>query len=105
GLLRHAPGVRVVRHGLHGFALDTRGLEGGTERRLLVLVDGRDVSVPLAGTPPWSALAFVGEEAARVTLERGPVSARYGGGGYGGVLELVTRSPGEERSELRLAAG
>ena len=104
-LLRYAPGVRVLRLSLYGFGLDTRGLEGGTERRLLVLVDGRDVSVPLVGTPPWAALAFVGEEAERVTLERGPISARYGGGAYGGVLELVTRLPREERAEVRLAAG
>jgi outer membrane receptor protein involved in Fe transport len=104
-LLRHAPGVRVVRHGLHAFALDVRGLEGVTERRLLVLVDGRDASVPLAGTPPWAAVAFAGEELERLELARGPGSARYGGGAYGGVLALVTRSPRAPRSDVRLAAG
>ena len=104
-LLRDAPGVRVVRHSLHDFALDTRGLEGVTERRLLVLVDGRDASVPLFGTPPWAALAFAGEEMARLALARGPGSARFGGGAYGGVLQLVTRSPRVARSEIRLAAG
>ncbi len=104
-LLRHAPGVRVVRHGLHEVALDTRGLEGATERRLLLRVDGRDASVPLAGTLPWLALTFVDEEVERVTLERGPDAARYGGGAYSGVLDLVTRSPRDGRSEVRLGVG
>src|SRR5688572_22964419 len=104
-LLRHAPGVRVVRHRLHEAALDTRGLEGATERRLLVRIDGRDASVPLVGTLPWPALAFVGEEVERLALERGPASARYGGGAYAGVLDLVTRSPREGRSEVRLGVG
>lgn len=104
-LLRHAPGVRVVRHGLHEVALDTRGLEGATERRVLVRVDGRDVSVPLAGALPWLALAFACEDVEVVTLERGPAAARYGGGAYAGVLDLVTRSPRDGRIEVRLGAG
>lgn len=104
-LLRYANGVRVVRHSLHDFGLDTRGLEGATERRLLVLVDRRDASVPLLGTPPWAALAFAGEEAERMTLERGPASALYGGAAYSGVLKLVTRSPRKARAEARWAAG
>lgn len=104
-LLRHAPGVRVVRQSLHELDLDTRGLAGAAERRLLLRIDGRDPSVPLAGTPPWAALAFVTGELERVTLERGPASARYGGGAYAGVLELTTRSAREARSEISLAAG
>ncbi|HET9769094.1 MAG TPA: TonB-dependent receptor plug domain-containing protein, partial [Thermoanaerobaculia bacterium] len=104
-LLRFAPGVRVVQRSLHDFYLDTRGLEGTTERRVLVRIDGRDATVPLVGTPPWAALTFAGEDVERLALERGPASARYGGGAYSGVLDLVTRSPRQARSEVRLAAG
>jgi outer membrane receptor protein involved in Fe transport len=104
-LLLHSPGVRVVRHSLHELALDTRGLGGSAERRLLLRIDGRDPSVPLAGTPPWAALAFVTEDLERLALERGPASARYGGGAYSGVLELTTRTARQARSEIQLAAG
>jgi outer membrane receptor protein involved in Fe transport len=104
-LLRFSPGVRVVQRSLHDFALDTRGLSGATERRVLVRVDGRDATVPLVGTPPWAALTFDGEALERLALERGPDSARYGGGAYSGVLDLVTRSARQARNEVRLAAG
>lgn len=104
-LLRHAHGVRVVQQSLHEVGLDTRGLGGTAERRVLLLIDGRDASVPLAGTQPSAALTFATGELERFALERGPVSARYGGGAYSGVLELTTRSARQARSDFRLSAG
>jgi outer membrane receptor protein involved in Fe transport len=103
--LRLATGVRIVRLGLHQAVVDTRGLESSTPRRLTVRIDGRDATEPLGGAAAWAALTFAGEDLERVVLERGPAAARHGGGAYGGMLELVTRSPRNGRKEIRLAAG
>ncbi len=96
-LLESAPGSQVTQNGLYDFNFTSRGFNSSLSRRVLTLVDGRDVSVILAGAQEWATLLGSSGLLARVELVRGPGSALYGANAYNGVLSLITRAPRESR--------
>lgn len=90
-LVADQPGVRAAQAGLFDFNLNTRGFNTPLNRRTLVLVDGRDVSIPLLGNQEWAdLLAF--EDATQVEMVRGPGAALYGANAFSGVLAITTPS-------------
>jgi len=88
-LVADLPGVHVRQSGAFDFNLNTRGFNFTNNRRVLVLVDGRDTSVPLLGNQEWADLAVL-EDATRVEMLKGPGSALYGANAFGGVLSIST---------------
>ena len=90
----------VVAPGLGGAGLQLRGFDSAYT---LVLIDGEPVVGRTAGTLDLDRLAVTGVE--RVEVVRGPLSARYGADALAGVVNLITRRPGERtraRGEVRL---
>lgn len=88
-LVADLPGVQVMQSGVNSFNVNARAFNSLAGRRLLVLVDGRDVSVPIVGSQEWPALT-VDDPRTRVELVRGPGSALYGANAYSGVLNVLT---------------
>jgi outer membrane receptor for ferrienterochelin and colicins len=103
-LFADLPGVHVRQSGAFEFNLNTRGFNSTTARRMLVLVDGRDISVPLLGNQEWSDFSQL-DDAARVELVRGPGSALYGANAFGGVLSITTPSVREAQGLRVSVAG
>jgi outer membrane receptor protein involved in Fe transport len=87
--IENLPGVDLVQSGMSDFNLNTRGFNSSLNRRVLVLQDGRDLSVAFLGAQEWSANAPL-EDGARVELVRGPGSALYGANAFSGVLSITT---------------
>lgn len=104
-LVADLPGIQVMQSGVNSFNVNARAFNSLVSRRLLVLVDGRDVSVPIVGSQEWPALS-VDDPRTRVELVRGPGSALYGANAYSGVLNILTpsvrQSPG---SRVTLVGG
>ncbi len=74
------------------------GLRGGTSEAsdsLLLLVDGRDVTWEFLGAPIWTVQHFSMDEIERIEVIRGPGSSLYGANAYVGVVNVITRAPGE----------
>jgi iron complex outermembrane receptor protein len=96
-LLNELPGVRVqsTAAGLGGAGLQLRGMP---TRHTLVLVDG----LPLLGAEPdgFGLLQTPPVGLARVEVIKGAASALYGGAALGGVLNLVSQTPGADSSIL-----
>ena len=84
-------GVRMSQGGLFDFDLNTRGFNSPLNRSTLVLIDGRDVSVPLLGNQDWADLSVL-EDRTAVEMVRGPGSALYGANAFTGVLAVTTPS-------------
>jgi outer membrane receptor for ferrienterochelin and colicins len=104
-LVADLPGVHAPQSGVNDFSVNARGFNTTTNRRLLVLVDGRDVSVPLLGNQDWAGVAAI-EDGTRVELLRGPGSALYGANAFTGVLAITTPAVREALgSRLSLTAG
>jgi iron complex outermembrane receptor protein len=104
--LETAPGVDVIQSGVQDFNVAARGFNGYLSSRVLVLQDGRDLSLSLLGTQEWNTSSFAMEDLARVELLRGPSSALYGANAAGGVLDITTATPRESPgTKLTLAGG
>ena len=95
-LLRHVPGVSVVRSGGYGGLTQVR-LRGAEANHVVVLIDGIDVSTSSSGEVDFSGILSTDIE--RIEVVRGPKSGLYGSNAVGGVVHLFTR---QERRDLRL---
>ncbi len=95
-VLAAVPGVELAQGGLYDYNLNLRGFGGSTNRRVLVLIDGRDPSQPVfPGAQEWGAFPVALEELTSAELVYGPGAALYGAGAYNGVLDLRTRRVGD----------
>ncbi len=96
-LLNELAGVRMQASapGLGGTALQLRGLPG---RHAQMLSDG----LPLGGaqTDSFSLMQTAPLDLGRVEVIKGVASALYGGSALAGVLNLVSRAPGDETDVL-----
>ena len=72
---------------------DAIQLQGMGESRVLFLVDGRRIPGRIAGRINGSTLPLGNVE--RIEIVRGPQSALYGSDGIGGVVNIITRKPGD----------
>jgi iron complex outermembrane receptor protein len=84
------PGVDLAQNGVNDFNVNARGFNSSLNRRVLVLVDGRDVSVAFLGSQEWNTLPVPTEDISRLEFVRGPGSALYGANAYAGVLAITT---------------
>jgi outer membrane receptor for ferrienterochelin and colicins len=75
-------------------------LQGLGESRVLYLIDGRRVTGRVAGRLNGETLPL--DRVERIEIVRGPQSALYGSDGIGGVVNIITKKPGDTFS---LSAG
>jgi outer membrane receptor for ferrienterochelin and colicins len=92
-LLEAEPGIDMVQSGLYDFNLNTRGFNSSLNRRVLILLDGRDLGTAFLGATEWNGLSIPLEELGRIELVRGPGSALYGANAYNGVLNITSLPP------------
>lgn len=104
-LVADLTGVRTAQAGLFDFNVNTRGFNTPLNRRTLVLIDGRDVSIPMLGNQEWADLSVL-EEATQVEMVRGPGAALYGANAFSGVLAITTPAVRETRgTRVNVSAG
>lgn len=103
-LLEQLPGHSSSRSHLAecgpGRDITLRGLP--EQKRTLVLVDGIPINDGITGAVNWSLVPKDAVE--RVEIVRGPMSALYGSGAMGGVIQIITRRP-KRPNETELRAG
>lgn len=105
-LLESVTGAEVTQSGLYDFKFNTRGLNISVNRRVAVLIDGRDPSFPFLGAQEWAAVSFPLDDLESAELLRGPSSALYGANAFNGILNLTTKSPRTHPgSRIRLTGG
>ncbi len=99
--LAEAPGVQVQRFGGLG-AFSTISIRGSSANQVPVYLDGVPLSQALDQTVDLSNLPLDSLE--RIEVYRGTVPVGFGGGGIGGVVNLVTKPPSAE-PETELSVG
>ena len=92
-LLEFTPGAEVTQSGLYDFNVNTRGFNSSLNRRVAVLIDGRDPTVSMSGAQEWAAIGFPLDDIAAVDFVRGPSAALYGANASSGVISITTRQP------------
>ena len=103
--LRRAAGVEVMELAPEYYDVSIRGLNQRISNKVLVLVDGRSVYLDFLGATFWNLLPLAVEDIERIEIIRGPASALYGADAFTGIINLITRDPGEGPSWVSLGAG
>lgn len=104
--LASVPGVDLAQVGLTDFNVNSRGFNTALARRVLVLLDGRDLAEPLLMFQEWPAFSMGLDDIERIEVVRGPGSALYGANAYNGVIDIRTPPVREVvGSRLRVGGG
>jgi outer membrane receptor for ferrienterochelin and colicin len=104
-LLRRLAGVDVMEvTGAHT-EVSLRGFNQRLSNKVLVLVNGRSVYVDLIGATLWGLLSIGVEEIERIEVVRGPGSALYGADAFNGVINIITKQPGQGGSGFNVGYG
>jgi iron complex outermembrane receptor protein len=88
--LQAVPGVDIVQSGVNDFNVNARGFNSSLNRRVLVLQDGRDLSIAFLGAQEWNGMTQPLEDLGKVEVVRGPGSALYGANAFSGVVNITT---------------
>jgi iron complex outermembrane receptor protein len=105
-LLEMVPGIDIAQNGLFDYNVNTRGFNSSLNRRLLVLLDGRDLAIVFLGAQEWNGLSAPAEDLGRIEIVRGPGSALYGANAFNGVLNIISPTPRQSLgTKITLAAG
>ncbi len=100
--LRDVPGVTLGNYGRAGYDNSNRLRINGSPN-IVVLVDG--VRASHAGLS-FPATAYMDlENIERIEILKGSASAIYGSDAKGGVINIITRSPQEDKSVLKISGG
>lgn len=94
-LLRRVAGVQVVSLQPTDTQIGIRGFNRLMSPRVLVLINGRSNYIDPLGAVLWSAFPIQTTDIERIEIIRGPASTLYGANGFSGVVNIITRQPGE----------
>jgi len=103
--LAQAPGVDIVQSGINDFNINARGFNSSLNRRVLTLLDGRDLAIAFLGSQEWSSIPTATADLGAMELVRGPGSALYGPNAFAGVLNMTTVSPRESQGAKLTVSG
>ncbi|MDP3274712.1 MAG: porin family protein [Deltaproteobacteria bacterium] len=104
-ILRRLAGIDVMSLDGGDQQVSMRGFNQRLSNKVLVLVDGRSVYLDFLGVTLWPFVFPALEEIERIEVIRGPGSALYGADAYTGVINVITRAPGEQRTQLTVGGG
>jgi outer membrane receptor protein involved in Fe transport len=105
-VLRSVPGVNVIQFSARDVQFVARGAASQASNKTLALVDGRPAYQPYYGMIVWDLLGVDFDEIKQVEVMRGPGSALWGTNALTGVVNIITRDPGEDLgTHVRLGGG
>ena len=70
--IENIQGVDVVQSGMNDFNVNMRGFNNSINRRVLILLDGRDPSTPLLNLVEWNSFQTNMGDIAHIEVVRGP---------------------------------
>ncbi len=95
-LIRRSPGTHVMATGPADLQIGIRGFNQRLSPRVLLLVNGRSAYLDPLGANFYWVMPFGMDEIERIEVIRGPASALYGADAFSGIINVITRRPGDE---------
>lgn len=80
-----------------------RGFGGSSNGRVLVLVDGVALNDAMSQSVQWNKIAI--EDIEKIEIVKGANSALYGSNAMGGVINIITKKPKEQKTNVSLTYG
>ncbi|MBN1917919.1 MAG: TonB-dependent receptor [Verrucomicrobia bacterium] len=90
--LRLVPGIHVGQVGSSVWAVAARGFNGVYVNKMLVMVDGRSVYLPLFSGVYWNRQDTALDDIDRIEVVRGPGGTLWGANAVNGVINIITKS-------------
>lgn len=103
-VLRMAPGLQVARIDANKWAVSSRGFNGFSSNKLLVLMDGRTMYNPLFSGVLWDTQDTMLDDIERIEVIRGPGASLWGANAVNGVINVITKHSADTQGGL-LTAG
>ncbi|HTB74333.1 MAG TPA: TonB-dependent receptor, partial [Polyangiaceae bacterium] len=104
-LLRRLAGIDIMETTGSQTEVSMRGFNQRLSNKVLVLVDGRSVYTDLLGATLWSDIGIAVEDIERIEVVRGPGSALYGADAFNGVVNIITKPPGDGGNGVNIGYG
>jgi len=76
---------------------------GGSDARSLVLIDGVPMNDPYTGAAEWNQIPM--SSIKRIEVVKGSGSSLYGSNAMGGVINIITKKPKEQKTDISLSYG
>lgn len=89
----HVPGIDILQSGREGYDVGIRGYQQPNQPRLLVLIDGRQVFIDDYSRTLWTSLPVNVDDIRQIEVVKGPSSALFGSNAAGGVVNIITKNP------------
>lgn len=102
-LLRRVPGMDVMQPSAGQPEISVRGFNRRLSNKVLVLIDGRSTYADYLGATIWGTLPVALTDIERIEVIRGVGSALYGAGAFAGVVNIITRAPGDPAVDNEIA--
>lgn len=99
-LLRLSPGMSVARIDAHSWAVTARGFNDKYANKLLVLMDGRTLYLPIFSGVVWEQQDYLLEDLERIEVIRGPGATIWGANAVNGVVNITTKSARDTQGGL-----
>ena len=104
-ILRLAPNLEVYQTSASGYVVTARGFNGNPAaqsyaNKLLVLIDGRSVYSPLFSGVFWDMQDVLPDDIDRIEVVSGPGATLWGANAVNGVINIITKRPGETQGAL-----
>lgn len=99
-LLRMVPGLNVMKTYSGTWEVSSRGIVGPYSNKLLVLVDGRSVYLPVDAEVIWNQNNIILEDIDRIEVIRGPGATMWGANAVNGVINIITKKADETQGAL-----
>ncbi|PPC75952.1 hypothetical protein WH50_09550 [Pokkaliibacter plantistimulans] len=102
--LRGMPGINIYQTSTPGSVTYAR-IRGLNQRFVKVVIDGVTVNDPSDISNSMDLGSLLVADIERIEIVRGPQSALWGSDAIGGVIQIITRQGGTNRTNLRAEAG
>ncbi len=90
--LRLADNIQIGQKNAHDWAITARGFNTDLANKLLVLIDGRTVYIPLFSGVFWDRQDYLLEDIDRIEVISGPGGTLWGSNAVNGVINIITKS-------------
>jgi iron complex outermembrane receptor protein len=103
--LRLAPGLDVARLDANKWAISSRGFNDQFANKLLVMMDGRTLYLPLFSGVVWNMQDYLMQDLDRIEVIRGPGATLWGANAVNGVINIETKNAKDTQGILATGLG